>query len=92
MFFCCDHLNQGRMASLFWYAQKINAVMLKGVSGQRNGSGGSVGWVQNVLDEIGLDGRRLSIRNTSSGNGATTDKILQETVAVLTDLGPNPAA
>jgi coenzyme F420-reducing hydrogenase delta subunit len=72
MFFCCDHLNQGRMASLFWYAQ--------------------VGWVQNVLDEIGLDGRRLSIRNTSSGNGATTDKILQETVAVLTDLGPNPAA
>lgn len=51
-----------------------------------------VGWVQNVLDEIGLDGRRLSIRNASSGNGATTDKIIQETVAVLNDLGPNPAA
>jgi len=51
-----------------------------------------VGWVQNILDEIGLDGRRLSIRNISSGNGAATDKIIQETVAILTDLGPNPAA
>ncbi len=48
--------------------------------------------VQNMLDEIGLDGRRLSIRNISSGNKAATDKIIQETVAVLTDLGPNPAA
>lgn len=51
-----------------------------------------VEWVQNMLDEIGLDGRRLSIRNISSGNKAATDKIIQETVAVLTDLGPNPAA
>ncbi len=51
-----------------------------------------VEWVQNMLDEIGLDGRRLSIRNISSENKAATDKIIQETVAVLTDLGPNPAA
>jgi coenzyme F420-reducing hydrogenase delta subunit len=51
-----------------------------------------VEWVQNMLDEIGLDGRRLSIRNISSGNKAATDKIIQETVAILTDLGPNPAA
>jgi coenzyme F420-reducing hydrogenase delta subunit len=51
-----------------------------------------VEWVQNMLDEIGLDGRRLSIKNISSGNEAAIDEIIQETVAVLTDLGPNPAA
>ena len=51
-----------------------------------------VEWVQNMLDEIGLDGRRLSIRNISSGNGAATDQIIKETVEVLADLGPNPAA
>jgi len=50
-----------------------------------------VAWVQNILDQIGLDGRRLSIANISAGNEAAAGKIIQEVISIVTDLGPNPA-
>ncbi len=50
-----------------------------------------VAWVRNLLDEIGLDGRRLSIGNISSGDETAAGKIIRETLSVVTDLGPNPA-
>jgi coenzyme F420-reducing hydrogenase delta subunit len=51
-----------------------------------------IAWVQNILDEIGLDGRRLSIGNISSGDEAAAEKVIQETLSVVRGLGPNPAA
>ena len=50
-----------------------------------------VAWVQNILDQIGLDGRRLSIANISAENEAAAGKIIQEVISIVTDLGPNPA-
>ena len=49
-------------------------------------------WVQNILDEIGLDGRRLSISNISAGNEAAAGQTIKEILSIVTDLGPNPAA
>jgi len=51
-----------------------------------------VEWVQNLLDEIGLNGKRLSICNISFGDEVATAQIIQKTLLDLTDLGPNPAA
>jgi coenzyme F420-reducing hydrogenase delta subunit len=51
-----------------------------------------VAWVQNILDEIGLDGRRLSISNISAGDEAAIGQIIKEILSIVTDLGPNPAA
>jgi coenzyme F420-reducing hydrogenase delta subunit len=44
------------------------------------------------LDEIGLDGRRLSISNVSLQDEDASGRIIQETLAELKNLGPNPAA
>jgi len=49
-------------------------------------------WVKKLLDEIGLDGRRLSIFNVSSGDEGTAVRILQKIRSDLADLGPNPAS
>lgn len=49
-------------------------------------------YVQNILDEIGLNGRRLSIANVSFKDETATDKIIRETLAAISALGPNPAA
>jgi F420-non-reducing hydrogenase iron-sulfur subunit len=51
-----------------------------------------VAWVQNILDEIGLDGRRLSISNISAGDEAAAGQSIKEILSIVTDLGPNPAA
>jgi coenzyme F420-reducing hydrogenase delta subunit len=51
-----------------------------------------VEWVQDILDEIGLDGRRLSIFNIPSGDEAAAAEIIRKTVSGLVELGPNPAA
>jgi coenzyme F420-reducing hydrogenase delta subunit len=48
-------------------------------------------WVQKLLDEIGLDGKRLTIYNVSPGDEAGAAQIIQKTVIDLADLGPNPA-
>ena len=51
-----------------------------------------VTWVKNLLDEIGLDGRRLSLFNISATDADTFGRVIRETIARLEDLGPNPAA
>ena len=50
-----------------------------------------VAWVRNLLDEIGLDGRRLVIGNVASGDETAAGKIILETILAITELGPNPA-
>lgn len=47
--------------------------------------------VKDLLDEIGLNGRRLSIHNIAFGDGAAAARVIQEVLADLDDLGPNPA-
>jgi coenzyme F420-reducing hydrogenase delta subunit len=47
--------------------------------------------VQNVLDEIGLGSRRLSLFNVDPGDEAAVAGIIQEMRAEITALGPNPA-
>ncbi len=49
-----------------------------------------VNWVKHLLDEIGLDGRRLDLFHLNLGDDAAVD-IIRKTVSVLMDLGPNPA-
>jgi len=48
-------------------------------------------WVQNVLDEIGLGGRRLTLFNVAPGDEQTIVKIIEETCAAVAALGPSPA-
>lgn len=50
-----------------------------------------VEWVQNLLDEIGLSGRRLSIFNIPPGSRGSSVEIIRKTLADLDELGPNPA-
>ena len=47
--------------------------------------------VKKILDEIGLDGRRLNLYNIPRGNQEAADKIIDRTVAEIDRLGPNPA-
>lgn len=49
-----------------------------------------VQWVKNLLDEIGLDGRRLALSNISAGDKEATSLIIQKTLKDLSTLGPNP--
>ena len=49
-------------------------------------------WVKKLLDEIGLDGRRLSIFNISPGDEAAAVQNIQKVISDLADLGPNPAS
>jgi coenzyme F420-reducing hydrogenase delta subunit len=48
-------------------------------------------WLQNVLDDIGLGGRRLSIFNVTPGDEKAVLKIIQEIRADVVTLGPSPA-
>lgn len=47
--------------------------------------------LKDLLDEIGLDGRRLSLFNVSLGDEAAVTQIIQKIISDLNDLGPNPA-
>ncbi len=51
-----------------------------------------IAWVQNLLDEIGLDGRRLSMANLEIQDHKGAAKVLRKTLSELAVLGPNPAA
>ena len=51
-----------------------------------------VEWVQGLLDQIGLDGRRLAIFNVPGGDSAAAAGIIAATLALLDEVGPNPAA
>ena len=50
-----------------------------------------VDWVKKLLDEIGINGNRLSIFNISSKDKDKAPGIVQKIVSDLADLGPNPA-
>ena len=47
--------------------------------------------VKKILDEIGLDGRRLNIFNIPHGDRNTVNRIVGQVVSDLGNLGPNPA-
>jgi F420-non-reducing hydrogenase iron-sulfur subunit len=48
--------------------------------------------VKKILDEIGLDGRRLNIFNIPHGDRTAVKGIIEFTLSYLDFLGPNPAA
>ncbi|MBW2604052.1 MAG: hydrogenase iron-sulfur subunit [Deltaproteobacteria bacterium] len=50
-----------------------------------------VAWVRNLLDEIGLDGGRLSLGNMTAGDNAAADQTINDVLKKLAELGPNPA-
>jgi F420-non-reducing hydrogenase iron-sulfur subunit len=50
-----------------------------------------VAWVRNLLDEIGLDGRRLSLTNMAAGDKAAAGQTINSVLKNLAELGPNPA-
>ena len=50
-----------------------------------------VAWVRNLLDEIGLDGRRLSLTNMAAGDKATANQAMDDVFKNLAEVGPNPA-
>jgi F420-non-reducing hydrogenase iron-sulfur subunit len=51
-----------------------------------------VAWVKNLLDDIGIDGRRLSLSNIAAGDTAAATQIIDDALKNLAELGPNPAA
>jgi len=51
-----------------------------------------VAWVKNLLDDIGIDGRRLSLSNIAAGDTAAATQIIEDTLKNLAELGHNPAA
>ncbi|MFO7685539.1 MAG: hydrogenase iron-sulfur subunit [Desulfobacterales bacterium] len=51
-----------------------------------------VRWVQNLLDDIGLNGRRLSLFNLQPGDTAAAERIVQGVLALVADLGRNPVS
>ena len=51
-----------------------------------------VAWVKNLLDEIGIDGRRLSLTNIAAGDTAAATQIIDDVLKNLAEAGPNPAA
>jgi F420-non-reducing hydrogenase iron-sulfur subunit len=48
--------------------------------------------IKKLLDEIGLDGRRLNLYNIAHGDVKAAEKIIENTLTDLVILGPNPAA
>ena len=47
--------------------------------------------VKKMLDDIGLDGRRLNLYNIPHGDQARAHEIIQKTLSGLIELGPSPA-
>jgi coenzyme F420-reducing hydrogenase delta subunit len=50
-----------------------------------------VAWVRNLLDDIGLDGRRLSLGNMAAGDNTAANQTIDNVLKNLVELGPNPA-
>jgi F420-non-reducing hydrogenase iron-sulfur subunit len=55
-------------------------------------AGKRVARVKKILDEIGLDGKRLNIYPVPEKDVNTIDHIIKQTVSDLAVLGPNPAS
>ncbi|MCD4676543.1 MAG: hydrogenase iron-sulfur subunit [Desulfobacula sp.] len=50
-----------------------------------------VNYVKTILDDIGMDGRRLNIFNTTAKDSGSIKDIIQNTISQLETIGPNPA-
>ncbi len=48
-------------------------------------------WVKNLLDQIELDGRRLSLHHINSGDTDAAARVIQQVLTELDGMGPNPA-
>ena len=51
-----------------------------------------VKWVKALLDEIGLDGRRLALFNVTAGDTRTAKQLIRQARSLAAALGVNPAA
>ena len=54
-------------------------------------AGKRVDYVKTILDSIGMDGRRLSIFNTTAKDKGAITEIIRNTLLDLQTMGPNPA-
>ena len=50
-----------------------------------------VEYVKTILDDIGMDSRRLNIFNTTAKDSGSIKDIIQDTITSLEKIGPNPA-
>ncbi len=50
-----------------------------------------VAYVKTILDDIGMDGRRLNLFNTTANDTDAINDIIRNTILELDKLGPNPA-
>ncbi len=50
-----------------------------------------VDYVKTILDDIGMDSGRLNIFNTTAKDSGSIKDIIQDTIASLETIGPNPA-
>ena len=50
-----------------------------------------VNYVKTILDDIGMDGRRLNIFNTTAKDQGAIKDIIQNTISMIETIGPNPA-
>ena len=50
-----------------------------------------IGWVKKILDEIELNGKRLSLHHIASGDIDAAAGIIRQVLSELKDLGPSPA-
>lgn len=48
--------------------------------------------VKKLMDEIGIDGRRLNLHNIARGDAAAAGRIISQAARDAATLGPNPAA
>ena len=55
-------------------------------------AGKRVARVKKILDEIGLNGKRMNIFNVPENDQVAIQRIINQTVSDLAVLGPNPAA
>ena len=51
-----------------------------------------VKWVKALLDEIGLDGRRLALFNVTAGDTRTAERFIRDASSLAAELGTNPAS
>jgi F420-non-reducing hydrogenase iron-sulfur subunit len=47
--------------------------------------------VKKLLDEIGIDGRRLNLFHIQHGDRSAVQKIIDQTIIDVANIGPNPA-
>lgn len=49
-----------------------------------------VNWVKNLLDEIEIGGKRLSLYNIAAGDTEKAVQIIRQVLTDITEMGPNP--